>query len=96
MVKYLVVPAIESLNAALQRINFGDHSICGKLNCYSLKMVQKDKKLVKHLQREYSNEKMAQNLVNANRNVDPQQVLPVLYDKFMQKILPFLHDITTM
>lgn len=74
MVKYLVVPALESLNASLQRINFGDHSICGRLNCYSLKMVQKDKKLVKHLQREYSNEKIVEQLMNKNRNVDPQQV----------------------
>jgi len=56
MVKYLVIPALEGLNASLQRINLGDHSICGRLNCYSLKMVQKDKKLVKHLQREYSDE----------------------------------------
>jgi len=60
MVKYLVIPALEGLNASLQRINLGDHSICGRLNCYSLKMVQKDKKLVKHLQREYSDEKRAQ------------------------------------
>eukprot|EP01084_Bolivina_argentea_P300665 518510_1 len=74
MVKYLVIPALESLNASLQRINFGDHSICGRLNCYSLKMVQKDKKLVKHLQRSYSNESVAQNHFNKNRNINPKQL----------------------
>eukprot|EP01083_Nonionella_stella_P001901 5469_1 len=95
MVKYLVIPALESLNASLQRINFGDHSICGQLNCYSLKMVQKDKKLVKHLQREYSNEKMAQHHINRNRIVNPEEL-----DHSLQKLVHVsvgnLHEFSTI
>lgn len=74
MVKYLAIPPLENLNASFQRIDFGDHSICGRLGAYSLKMVQKDKKLVKHLQREYSNEKMKEHHINKHRNVNPEQV----------------------
>eukprot|EP00483_Globobulimina_turgida_P002764 UN02769 len=91
MVKYLVIPALESLNASLQRINFGDHSLCGRLNCYSLKMVQKDKKLVKHLQREYSNEKMVQHHINKNRNVNPEQL-----NKLVQVPVGNLHEFSTI
>ena len=72
--KYLDIPILDALNAFLQSIDFGDHSICGRLNCYSLKMVQKDKKLVKHLQREYSNEKIVQHHINKNRIVNDEQV----------------------
>ena len=93
MVKYLVIPAIETLNASLQRINFGDHSICGRLHCYSLKMVQKDKKLVKLLQREYSNEKIMQHHVNKHRtlSVDDKSI-----QKLVQVSVGNLHEFSTI
>eukprot|EP00486_Rosalina_sp_Unknown_P003735 CAMPEP_0201576564 /NCGR_PEP_ID=MMETSP0190_2-20130828/22446_1 /ASSEMBLY_ACC=CAM_ASM_000263 /TAXON_ID=37353 /ORGANISM="Rosalina sp." /LENGTH=348 /DNA_ID=CAMNT_0048007553 /DNA_START=189 /DNA_END=1235 /DNA_ORIENTATION=+ len=58
-------------------------------------MVQKDKKLVKHLQREYSNEKMVQNLANSNRNVDPQQ-LDNSIQKLVQVPVGNLHEFSTV
>eukprot|EP00485_Elphidium_margaritaceum_P001564 CAMPEP_0202687642 /NCGR_PEP_ID=MMETSP1385-20130828/3300_1 /ASSEMBLY_ACC=CAM_ASM_000861 /TAXON_ID=933848 /ORGANISM="Elphidium margaritaceum" /LENGTH=372 /DNA_ID=CAMNT_0049342471 /DNA_START=71 /DNA_END=1189 /DNA_ORIENTATION=- len=95
MVKYLHIPSIESLNASLQRINFGDHSVCGRLSCYSLKMVQKDKKLVKHLQREYSNEKIAQQHINVHRHVDPEQ-LDDSIQRLVQVPVGNLHEFSTV
>jgi len=95
MVKYLVIPTIESINASLQRIDFGDHSICGRLSCFTLKMVQKDKKLVKHLQREYSNEKIMEQHINKNRNVNPEQLGDSI-EKLMQVPVGNLHEFSTV
>jgi len=95
MVKLLAVPPLENLNASLHCIDFGDHSICGRLGAYSLKMVQKDKKLVKHLQREYSNEKMKEHHINKHRNVNPEQIDDSL-EKLAHVPVGNLHEFSTI
>ena len=72
--KYLEIESLTKLNAALERINLGDETISGKVDCYSLKMVQQDKKLATHLKREYSNEEIVKHHINQNKVVNSDEV----------------------
>jgi len=72
--KYLEVEVLTHLNVILKEISIGNITISGNTACYSLKMIQEDKKLTKHLKREYSDEEVAKCHVNQNKIVNDNQL----------------------
>lgn len=95
MPKYLDIPEFDDYNTFLSRNDFENQTIFGRLIAYSLKMVQNDKKLVKRLQREFSNENIVCNHVNQNVKLNACE-LDESIQQILQTSIGNLHQFSTV